>query len=451
MQNPNRHNADKYAFALAAVCFFVYLIFHQSKNEFVQVILDVFGLAWGTLMFLAGVWIYFRPKRGTRRARKSAKAKVQEILKLIESSDVGPLLRGPTAFPVRISELINTIRDNQLRLKCRDLLDQIYNLVAVCQLEKDCVELNGRVLDWCQYDLCITVPKEYESLAQKTKDALLRVNHWRICVGLTDLNYATRESEQEELLIRVFWASSRKCLALISKETATEALRKQELNWGMQRDDLEGPRSDYLMRVPIDLPGLTFMREQGFLKGHRAEVFQTEGLPDRLAKALATKLRNSKYHNPLDDVCIDQGTIPGDFTIAVSFPTIRQPFVQDVVEELEKHVPGEKIFYYPRLTHVLTGHQLVANLTSFYRNQAELVVVFLCAEYAGSEWCLREWVAILDLLALGGLKAPMLLRLDGAPIPRLSPNIGFIDCQRLGAREISELIVARLTRNRERR
>jgi len=173
-----------------------------------------------------------------------------------------------------------------------------------------------------------------------------------------------------------------------------------------------------------------------------------ESQQDRIEKALVTKLRNSKYHNTLYDDCGETQPIQGSFSIAVSFPALRQSFVRDVVEELEKLLPGEKIFYYPKFLHLLSGQPLDVNLRSFYRDQAELVVVFLCTEYAASEWCMREWWAIVELLDSERLKAPMLLRLDKAPILRLPDRIGFLDCQLSGAKEIAELIVDRLTRNR---
>jgi hypothetical protein len=88
-------------------------------------------------------------------------------------------------------------------------------------------------------------------------------------------------------------------------------------------------------------------------------------------------------------------------------------------------------------------------LQEIYHDQAELVVVFLCAEYEKKEWCRLEWRAVRDLLKQKKTAEIMPVRLDDTHIPGLFSIDGYIDAEGREPAEIADLIVQRLGLNRK--
>jgi len=86
------------------------------------------------------------------------------------------------------------------------------------------------------------------------------------------------------------------------------------------------------------------------------------------------------------------------FDIALSFPGEHRDFVKTVADILATQLDRERVFYDAYYEAELARLNLDTYLAEIYHNQAELVVVFLCAEYEQKEWCGLEWRAVRDLL-----------------------------------------------------
>lgn len=412
------------------------------------------GMSAGIVLFILGLLTWLTGSPSPKRAKRLGHAEAEKLLDIIEHSKVGPLLiDAPKGVVIRINELIEDL-DVGERPKCEAILDKLYQLTPACTLPQNYKE---HVLNWYQYDLCIIAVKENIEFAEKIKNALLdRHPGCRIYLDAADGVWVRGTG----LIERVFYAGSWKCLVLLSDDAVKHPIRKEELNNAMRRNHThvnEEACGDYLMPIPLDEAGLKHMREEPYLSKyakHVAIIDDHDYLCKVIVDTLSTFIKKSTVYDHLADLYlrkhkdVESNHPQEHFAIALSFPSARQVIVQAVAEELEKLIPGEKVFYYPNQEIELAGIKLDARLQSYYRDQTELVVVFLCAEYASSQWCRLEWTVILDLLKHGSRK-PMLLRFDNAPIPRLPSNYGYVYCQHLTPRAIAEKIMQKLMLNRQ--
>lgn len=451
----DKYDIHKFYFIASAFLFSTSLIIgiildRQGEGPTKEVVLG--GLLASLSLFALGMLAWRTGKPSPAKAKRLAHGKANQLLDVIAHSKVGPLLtNAPKGFVVRIAELIEELDIPERRI-CEDLLDELYNLTPACVLPRNYGETNECILDWHQYDLCIVAAKEDMEFAEKVKGALLKWNKGcRIHLDAAEGKWA---GEKEGSIEKVFYAASCKCLALISEDVTKHPLRTEELNRAMHRDQYVSGDAcqNYLMPIPLDDKGLEYIRREPFLSNYakNMEVVREHGY---IANKLQTLLKRSMYIGHLADIFIispvDGKTIPPQkhFAIALSFPSERQVVVKAVVEELEKLIPDEEVFYHPKLETHLAGEDLRTTLQSFYGDQAELAVVFLCAEYVRSQWCMLEWSVILDLRSHQPRKL-MPLRFDKAPIPRLPRTLAYVDCESRTPREIAELIVQRLTLNR---
>ena len=116
---------------------------------------------------------------------------------------------------------------------------------------------------------------------------------------------------------------------------------------------------------------------------------------------------------------------------------------------LATQLNSERVFYDAYYEAELARPNLDTYLAEIYHNQAELVVVFLCAEYEQKEWCGLEWRAVRDLLKQKKTAEIMPLRLDDTHIPGLFSIDGYIDVKGREPAEVADLIVQRLRLNRQ--
>jgi hypothetical protein len=388
-------------------------------------------------------------------------AEAKELLDRITQSKVGPLLtNAPKGVAVRITELIEDL-DITEQPTCKALLDEVYRQAPACVLPRIHGETDVHYLNWYQHDVCIIAAKEDIEFATKLRNALLdRHPGCRVYLDVEAGGWV-----KGDFIKKVFYASSWKCVALLSRHViikpgVVQPGRAPELNHAMGRDQYGNDEEcrEYLMPIPLDDVGLDHMKKEEFLQKYAAHIELVEDQDDLckvIVDTLSDFIKKAAHYDHHADVYMrsyeDGETIPSQkrFAIALSFPSELQILVQAVVEELEKLVPDEEVFYYPKLGPELSGSDLYAKLQSYYRTHSELVAVFLCAGYASSLWCRWEWWRILDLLNHQSHKPPLLLRFDKAHIPRLPPNKGYVDCQHLTPGKIAELIVARLRLNRQ--
>ena len=137
------------------------------------------------------------------------------------------------------------------------------------------------------------------------------------------------------------------------------------------------------------------------------------------------------------------------FHIALSFPGEHRNFVQRVAEALTDPLEPERIFYDQWYEAELARPNLDLYLQSIYRDQAELIVVFLCADYEKKQWCGLEWRAIRDLIKDKQDEAIMPIRFDETVIPGLFSIDGYINATDRNPEQIGKLILQRLSLNQQ--
>jgi hypothetical protein len=89
---------------------------------------------------------------------------------------------------------------------------------------------------------------------------------------------------------------------------------------------------------------------------------------------------------------------PRRFRVAISFPGEQRRFVSQVAERLAAELGREKILYDEWHEAEFARPRLATYLPQLYRNETDLIAVFLCADYQSHEWCGLEWDAFFDLI-----------------------------------------------------
>ena len=89
-------------------------------------------------------------------------------------------------------------------------------------------------------------------------------------------------------------------------------------------------------------------------------------------------------------------------------------------------------------------------LQRFYKDDSDLIVVFVCGEYKKKEWCGIEWRAIRDLMKNSSRpdEDVMFLRLDNKRLDGLLTIDGFLDVTDKSAQQIADCILRRWSAKR---
>jgi hypothetical protein len=132
------------------------------------------------------------------------------------------------------------------------------------------------------------------------------------------------------------------------------------------------------------------------------------------------------------------------FKAAMSFPGERRAYVAEVVNELRRSLGPDAVFYDHDYQAQLARPNLDTLLQAVYRNQSELIVVFLCAEYAKKQWCGLEWRTVRDIIKSKQDDRVMLVRFDDAPVDGIFSIDGYIDAKSFSASDIAGFITDRL-------
>jgi hypothetical protein len=132
------------------------------------------------------------------------------------------------------------------------------------------------------------------------------------------------------------------------------------------------------------------------------------------------------------------------FKVAMSFPGERRAYVAEVVGALRQVVGPDSIFYDYDYQAQLARPNLDTFLQDIYRNRSQLIVVFLCAEYAQKQWCGLEWRAVRDIVKAKEDDRVMFIRFDDAPVDRVLSIDGYIDARVFNADDVANFIVQRL-------
>jgi hypothetical protein len=132
------------------------------------------------------------------------------------------------------------------------------------------------------------------------------------------------------------------------------------------------------------------------------------------------------------------------FRVAMSFPGERRGFVARVVDTLRHELGTDTVFYDHDYQAQLARPNLDTLLQGIYRNNSDLVVVFLCAGYAQKQWCGLEWRAIRDIIKTRDDERIMLIRFDDTNIDGVFSIDGYIDGNTHSESDIAQFILHRL-------
>ena len=132
------------------------------------------------------------------------------------------------------------------------------------------------------------------------------------------------------------------------------------------------------------------------------------------------------------------------FRVGLSFPGEKRDYVRRVAESLTAALGRENILYDEYLEAELARPDLDLYLGALYREDTQLLVPFLCADFQQKKWCHLEWRQIRDLLLELEDERIMPFRFDDALIPGMFSIDGYVMIGDRAPHEVAELILQRL-------
>lgn len=138
-----------------------------------------------------------------------------------------------------------------------------------------------------------------------------------------------------------------------------------------------------------------------------------------------------------------------DFKVALSFPGERRPYVAKIARVLREALGPDTVFYDHDYQAQLARPNMDTLLQDIYRNRSDLVVIFLCAEYAQKEWCGLEWRAIRDIIRTKQDERIMFVRFDDSAVDGVFPIDGYVDARTCEAGQVARYINERLQQCRK--
>ncbi|MCI0600904.1 MAG: hypothetical protein L0Y60_15555 [Beijerinckiaceae bacterium] len=145
-----------------------------------------------------------------------------------------------------------------------------------------------------------------------------------------------------------------------------------------------------------------------------------------------------------------ESSTPRRFDIALSFPGEHRPFVEQVAGHLAPVFGKSRVLYDKYYEAEFARLDIDVYLPRLYRTQSELIVLFLCPEYADKRWCNVEWRHIRQLIATVDASRIMLLRYGySGDFEELGilPSDGTINFEGRTAKDIAEKIHERFNHN----
>lgn len=135
------------------------------------------------------------------------------------------------------------------------------------------------------------------------------------------------------------------------------------------------------------------------------------------------------------------------FRIAFSFAGEKRDFVAKVAAILAQRFGETSILYDKFHRAEFARDDLVAHLTRRYRDESDLIVAVLCADYDKKEWCGLEWKTIRGLLKQSKTDEIMLTRFDRVEPEALEGLAGYIDLDGETPESAATLVLERLAIN----
>lgn len=138
------------------------------------------------------------------------------------------------------------------------------------------------------------------------------------------------------------------------------------------------------------------------------------------------------------------GVDENHFRVSLSFPGEHRHYVEQVASALRMNLGDNAVFYDNYYQPELARPNLDLLLQRIYHDNSDLIVVFLCADYARKEWCGLEWRVIRDLIKQAHDSKIMILRFDDVTIPGLFGIDGYLDIKNMPSAELTNAILRRL-------
>jgi hypothetical protein len=135
------------------------------------------------------------------------------------------------------------------------------------------------------------------------------------------------------------------------------------------------------------------------------------------------------------------------FSVALSFSGERRYFVEEVAKHLAVKIDRSRLLYDKFHEAEFARVNLDAYLQNLYRNEADLIAVFICSGYERKQWCGLEWRALRDIIKQRADSAIMLFRFDETEIPGLFSIDGYIQVASRTPEDIANRILERLRIN----
>src|SRR5215467_571917 len=132
------------------------------------------------------------------------------------------------------------------------------------------------------------------------------------------------------------------------------------------------------------------------------------------------------------------------FQVALSFAGEHRNFVESVAEHLSRNLGQNRVFYDRYYEAELARPNLDTYLMNIYREDTDLIAIFLDSDYAQKEWCGLEWRVVRDVLKQRHDWEIMPFKFDDVTIEGLLSIDGYIDIAHRTPEEVACLILQRI-------
>lgn len=137
------------------------------------------------------------------------------------------------------------------------------------------------------------------------------------------------------------------------------------------------------------------------------------------------------------------------FAVGLSFPGAYRERVENIADELSKSFTQERILYDYYHEAEFARPNLDTYLQDLYKDETELVVVFICHKYNEREWCGLEWRSIRSRMNMKDYDSIMFMKLDdGEPAGYFGNVDGSINISRRSNEDVAKLIIQRYNLNK---
>jgi hypothetical protein len=132
------------------------------------------------------------------------------------------------------------------------------------------------------------------------------------------------------------------------------------------------------------------------------------------------------------------------FDVGLSFPGEVREYVSSVARELQRNLGPHRCFYDNNYVSQLARPSLDSLLQELYGKRANLIVVFLCTDYASKFWCGIEFRSIREIINNKAHDRVMFVRMDDGAVEGVFASDGYIDGRRHSPVDVARFITERV-------